>query len=74
MTDSLQDAIARNRARQAAKQSGSKPEPALRPYKIRVTQIPTRLDQILFGTQPETKTVTVHGTSRQDAMRRAGIE
>lgn len=74
MTDSLQDAIARNRARQAVKKSESKPEPALRPYRIRVMVIPTRLDEIMFGTQPKTETRTFMGTSLKGAKERNGIQ
>ena len=76
---SLQEAIERNRARQAAKNVGQ-PQASLRVFKVRVAVIPTALDVALGIAQPisvgqvvPTKIVTVYGTSRKDAMIRAGI-
>jgi hypothetical protein len=74
---SLQDAIARNRARQAEKASGKptdRPNEHLRAFTVNVLIIPTVLDGRLFGSKPYEEKRTIYGTSLVDAKRRAGIE
>jgi hypothetical protein len=81
---SLQDAIARNRARQAAKTeavlSGRHHE-ALRAFTVEVATIPTAVMVALglakplkVGDRIPTEKRTIYGTSLADAKKRAGIE
>ena len=74
---SLQDAIERNRARQAAKTetvlSGRHHE-ALRAFTVNVLVVPTMVDVKLFGSRPCEEKRTIYGTSLADAKKRAGIE
>lgn len=67
---SLEDAIQRNRARQAAKQAS--PAEILRPYSVQVLTNPPIFMIELGLAKVERKTITVYGTTRADAMRRAG--
>ncbi len=77
MTDSLQDAIARNRARWAAKRAGIPPErPAetLRAYTVNVLVIPPNYEIAAGVATVHEEKRTVYGTSRKDALERAGIQ
>ena len=74
---SLQDAIARNRARQAAKQDAvlsGRQGTALRAFTVNVLVVPTMVDVKLFGSRPYEEKCTIYGTSLADAKKRAGIE
>lgn len=72
---SLANAIERNRARQAAKRSGVLAETeSLKSYRVHIlTNPPTYMVELGLA-KPERKTVTIYGTSKADAMERAGIE
>lgn len=74
---SLQDAIARNRARQAAKTEGVPVDstiPWMRAFTVNVKVLPTMRDVYLFGATVHDETKTIYGTSLADAKKRAGIE
>lgn len=74
---SLQDAIERNRARQAAKRAGVQPQPSndgLKPFRVHVITNPPVYMIELGLAKPERKTITIYGTSKADAMERAGIQ
>jgi len=80
---SLQAAIERNRERWAAKRAGEAPQPTqagLNAYQIRVADIPTTYEvaiglrkPVLVGQVLPAKTITIFGTSKEDAKRRHGI-
>lgn len=73
---SLADAIERNRARQAAKRSGVPAERSnkgLRAYRVTVLTNPPTYMVDLGLAKVERKTITIYGTSKADAMERAGI-
>ena len=81
---SLQDAIERNRARQAQKRAGVPTErsnEALRAYTVNVAVIPTAYmvalglaKQLNVGDRVPTEKRTIYGTSLADAKKRAGID
>lgn len=74
---SLQDAIERNRARQAAKRAGVQPQPStegLKPFRVRVITNPPVYMIELGLAKVERKTITIYGTSKADAMERSGIQ
>ena len=73
---SLQDAIERNRARQAKKDAvlTGKHDAGLRAFTVTVLVVPTMVDVKLFGARPYEEKRTIYGTSLADAKRRAGIE
>jgi hypothetical protein len=74
---SLEDAIARNRARQAAKKDAvltGRHDAGLRAFTINVRVVPTILDMQLLGARVHDETRTIYGTSLADAKKRAGIE
>ena len=81
---SLQDAIARNRARQAAKRAGeytAQRDDGMRAFTVNVAIIPTAVQIALGLAKPinvgdviPTEKRTIYGTSLADAKRRAGIE
>ena len=74
---SLQDAIERNRARQAAKSNAvltGRHHEGLRAFTINVRVIPTVLDCMILGSKPYDEKRTIYGTSLADAKKRAGIE
>ena len=74
---SLEDAIARNRARQAQKAAGATPSASgerLRAYTVNVLVIPPNYKIALgLATLHEEKR-TIYGTSLADAKKRAGID
>jgi len=74
---SLQDAIERNRARQAQKRAGVPTErrnEALRAYTVNVlVNPPVYMIELGLATVHEEKR-TIYGTSLADAKKRAGIE
>ena len=74
---SLQDAIERNRARQAQKRAGVPTErrnEALRAYTVNVlVNPPVFMIELGLATVHEEKR-TIYGTSLADAKKRAGIE
>jgi hypothetical protein len=75
---SLQDAIARNRARQAQKASGkptARPGEHLRAFTVNVITNPP-LYMVELGLAPPShhETRTIYGTSLVDAKKRAGID
>ena len=74
---SLEDAIARNRARQATKRDAvlsGRHDTGLRAFTINVRVIPTVLDGMILGSKPYDETRTIYGTSLADAKKRAGID
>jgi len=74
---SLEDAIERNRARQDAKRAGVQPQPStsgLNAYQVHVMTNPPVYMIELGLAKPERKTITIYGTSKADAMERAGIQ
>jgi len=74
---SLQDAIERNRARQAKKASGeptTRQDEGLRAYTVNVLVVPPMVNVALFGARPYEEKRTIYGTSLADAKKRAGIE
>jgi hypothetical protein len=74
---SLQDAIERNRTRQAAKRSGTPSERSqdgLQAFTINVLVIPPMVDVKLFGATVRKERRTIYGTSLADAKERAGIQ
>ena len=75
---SLQDAIERNRARQAAKRVGTpiaQREERLRAFTINVlTNPPCYMIEQGLAPPPHHETRTIYGTSLADAKRRAGID
>ena len=81
---SLQDAIARTRARQAAKRAGEytpRRDDGMRAFTVNVAVIPTAVQIALGLAKPinvgdviPTEKRTIYGTSLADAKRRAGIE
>jgi hypothetical protein len=78
---SLADAIERNRARQAQKRAGIKPDENLKPFRVRVAVIPSAYEvamglaaPIEVGQVPPSEIRIIYGTSKQDAMDRAGIQ
>ena len=74
---SREDAIKRNRARQAAKTNAvltGRLHEGLRAFTINVRVIPTILDMQLTGARVHDETRTIYGTSLKDAKQRAGID
>lgn len=81
---SLQDAIVRNRARQAAKHTGEytpRRDDGMRAFTVNVAIIPTAVEVALGLAKPinvgdviPTEKRTIYGTSLTDAKRRAGID
>jgi hypothetical protein len=74
---SLEDAIQRNRERQAAKRAGlpaDRPQKGLKAYRVSIITNPPVFMIELGLAKPERKTITVYGTSKRDAMERAGIQ
>ena len=74
---SLEDAIARNLARQAAKSDAvltGRHHEGLRAFTINVRVIPTILDMQLTGARVHDETRTIYGRSLADAKKRAGID
>ena len=74
---SLEDAIQRNRARQAAKRDAvltGRHDAGLRAFTVNVLVVPPNIEIALgMGTVHEEKR-TIYGTSLADAKKRAGIE
>jgi hypothetical protein len=74
----LQDAITRNRARQAQKRAGvptERKEERLRAYTVNVlTNPPVYMIELGLAPPPHHETRTIYGTSLADAKKRAGIE
>ena len=74
---SLQDAITRNRARQAAKVISERQDTdmGMRAFTINVITNPLRY-MVDLGLEPpaHTETRTIYGTSLADAKKRAGID
>lgn len=81
---SLEDAIQRNRARQAAKRDAvltGRNDAGLRAFTVNVAVIPTAYmvalglaKQLNVGDRVPTEKRTIYGTSLADAKKRAGIE
>ena len=74
---SLEDAIKRNRQRQAAKRDAvltGRHDAGLRAFTVNVLVVPTMVDVKLFGSRPYEERRTIYGTSLADAKKRAGIE
>ena len=72
---SLEDAIKRNRERQAAKQDAILTgRHDLRAFTVNVRVIPPVIEGMIFGSMPYDETRTIYGTSLKDAKKRAGIE
>ena len=72
----LQEAIKRNRARQAKKDAvlTGRHDTGLRAFTVNVLIVPTMVDAKLLGAMPYEEKRTIYGTSLADAKRRAGIE
>ena len=75
---SLQDAIERNRARQEQKRAGEpaeRRETGLRAFTINViTNPPCYMIELGLAPPSHEETITIYGTSKADAKKRAGID
>ena len=72
---SLEDAIKRNRERQAAKQDAILTgRHDLRAFTVNVLVIPPTIECAIYGSLPYEEKRTIYGTSLKDAKKRAGID
>ena len=74
MTRSLAQAIEENRKRQRTKPTMQKPREVLRPYSVDVLIVPPNSEIVLGLATIHRERRTIYGTSKKDAMERAGIQ